>query len=289
LFDQPRAVRLGDSPFLQAAIQNKGLFMNSDHHYVIGHSHEVCQDYAKSNGDVAALSDGCSIVVGKDGKQVAADTDTGARLLVAAVLQQAKFGFRSILQAAEMASGIATLIGIGTNSITATLATISKNDNGTRAEICGDGLIAGRSRDGSGWAVFQYQFPTKPFYPRYMLDHGRDAQRFFSECGDKFNLRMRPVGGAYENSTLPLLSNAPGDGFNFTHEFDLVVAMSDGIFSFTHKSKLVDTDAIIDRFLDFRRLKGRFVLRQLNGVLRELKEEGYENQDDVSMIAIHAD
>ena len=56
--------------------------MRSSHHYMIGKSHDYCEDYAASCDTFAALSDGCSVVKDQDGNRVEAHTDVGARLFV---------------------------------------------------------------------------------------------------------------------------------------------------------------------------------------------------------------
>lgn len=268
-----------------------------DHHFSIGHSHKICQDFCASNPSMAALSDGCSIVVGLDGEKIEAYTDIGSRLIAMTAIKTMKlfganFGigeipFTFLIQNARCD---AVGLGLGEESLSATLLTIQDLGDYVRATICGDGLIAARSRLTGDWKISKYQFPMFPFYLRYLL--GKDQlDQFIAQCSPNWNISISESGNRFD-----LCSQIQKDNFwkfeNFDKkDFDTVIAISDGIFSFTSKTPAGECepieDRVIEKFLDFRRMKGRFVLRQLNGVLSELKQHGLENQDDISMIACH--
>lgn len=245
--------------------------MNLDSHYIMGCSHKVCQDYATTGNGVAALSDGCSIVLGQDGKQVVAHTDVGARLLVHSVISGPLP--LSVDLAVNRAEACGCVLRLPRYTMSATLLSISATGGSFDVVCAGDGVIAARTIDGK-WAVYAVTFNPIPCYPIYSA-----KQR--EECGSPIVTRIDIDGDTYCD-VFPIVRTFYG--------CDLVVCMSDGALSFTKDGCQVPFDmAFASRLLDFRRMKGRFVLRHLTGIIRDLAAEGIVNQDDISMIAIHDD
>lgn len=253
--------------------------MNSDHHFVIGRSHTVCEDYAASQGGFAALSDGCSCVTGEHGRRISAHTDIGARLLVrAAFHHQVRFTEGEFAKLVlHTADGYRRQMDLASHCLSATLLAIGVADSRVFAMIHGDGVIAARNRQNGLWDCYQYYFDGPPIYLRYLLvpDCPKPTTRLVvTEV-------FRELEMDFGRDTTSL------HGFGLG-TFDLVVAMSDGAFSFTKNSVPIpfNTDLAL-RLLDFRGLKGEFIKRHLTGVLREMAQDGIVNQDDISMIAIH--
>ena len=260
---------------------------NSDHHFAIGKSHTVCEDYAASQPQFTALSDGCSCVIDENGKKVDAHTDIGSRLLV-----RAAFHHQSILDESEFytaathtADGYRRQLGMGLGTLSATLMTlrtVGTINHYFHVTACGDGVIALRHRDGSGWFVQCIEFDGPPDYPRYRLS---DRSRVVS-----YPVRWFGHKSLADDSKILHLSQRYSwfSEICCTKDYDLAVCMSDGAFSFTKDSNPVEFNVeFANRLLDFRRMAGRFVLRHLTGVLRELAEDGIVNQDDISMIAMY--
>lgn len=257
---------------------------NADHHFLIGRSHTICEDYCASQPQFAALSDGCSCVVGSDGKRMNAHTDIGARLLVrAAFHHQIEANLTMLFQlAVHTANGYRRQMDLPVETLSATLLTLRSADNGNRvqAAICGDGVVAARRKTDKNWNIYQYQFDGPPVYPRYCL---MNTVPQASLC----RLTKLPAGGGCDNLD-PFFMPFFGMPLSFPRdEYDLVVALSDGAFSFTQDSVPVPFADIANRLLDFRGLRGRFVLRHLAGVTEELAKDGFIHQDDLSMIAMH--
>jgi hypothetical protein len=250
--------------------------MRSSHHFVIGKSHEVCQDYCASCEGFAALSDGCSVVKDRDGKQIEAHTDVGARLLVhAAIHHRRLLGFSEMAyQATQRAFEHAVLLGTGINSVSATLIVLRASARGLAGCIIGDGVLACRNKTSKQWSVYASHYDPAPYYPRYIVS------------GSDFNptLSVEVVIGG--DAGYGSLSNHIK--LLWPHDSDMIVAMSDGAFSFTKNGASVPFDEELAlRLLDFRRMGGKFMVRHLRGVLKELEQDGIVNQDDLSMIALY--
>lgn len=257
--------------------------MRSDHHFVMGKSHDVCQDYALSFGGCAALSDGCSVVRDPSGKQIEAHTDVGARLLVHSALSLSECvssGPDLARASVKSAVSLARAMGLGRDTISATLISLRSYGRSMGACIIGDGVLAARNAESKEWSVVSYSFSPIPYYPRYIDDP--DAPE------PAISIQSVRNGGA--RFTCPKWTNMYIHTFWPEFNCDLLVAMSDGAFSFTKGCEPVPIESdLIDRLLDFRRMGGRFVVRHLRGVLKELEQDGIVNQDDLSMIAVYSE
>lgn len=248
----------------------------SDHHFVIGHQHAVCQDYCSSREGFAALSDGCSCVLGSDGKSYEAHTDIGARLLVRAAFHHREETQPESLavHAINTADEYRKSLGLSIDALSATLITICNHDDKFIATVCGDGLIAARRRDAS-WELFAHQYDPIPYYPRYMLE---DAQPVT-------NLRITRM---HSGDSDAIISRVQSLKFN-KNDYDCIVGLSDGVFSFLQDGVSCWNLSLAMRLLDLRRIRGRFVLRNLTGILKELAADSIIHQDDISMIALFDD
>lgn len=263
--------------------------MRGSHHFVIGKSHEICQDYAVSSDLFAALSDGCSRVSNADGSLIEAHTDVGARLLVRAAFsfQNEQFDLHAdhfLKLVIHTADGYRRSLGMGGETLSATLLCLGAQEGGIAAIIAGDGMIAARRRrsddrsNAGDWKVYTSRFLDQPFYPRYMLYRTTSMSSWEAACSIK-----------HEQSGL-IVHDVPFVQYFPFDEFDLVVAASDGVFSFTKDGKSVDfTWEFIQQLLGFRRMGGKFMVRHLRGILEDLEKDGIVNQDDVSFIGLYAD
>jgi hypothetical protein len=260
--------------------------MRGSHHFTIGKSHEICQDYAFSSDDFAALSDGCSRVSRADGSLIEAHTDVGARLLVRAAFsfQREKFtGGESALflkLVAHSADNYRRSLGMGIETLSSTLICLKRQKDVIAVIVAGDGLVAARRKCDKSWTVYTVRFSGPPFYPRYLLD---DTHCIVS-WRDKCEVRYEHICSSEIYKEFPFIGYFPVD------EFDLVAAASDGMFSFTKDGKSVEFNwNFSQRLLDFRRMGGKFMVRHLRGTLEDLEKDGIVNQDDVSMIGLYAD
>lgn len=241
--------------------------MHGGHHFVIGHSHDICQDYAMSSDEFASLSDGCSRVFDEQGQLIEAHTDVGARVMVMAAAKCAKGEGWSL---ATRADRMRRTIGLPLQCLAATSISLYRDADCIVGHVVGDGMVAARSLDGI-WQIWKYEYPTRPFYPLHDIVGGFEdsPQRTDVASGTAVPVPRH----AYESFPMRL--------------YDMVVAASDGAFSFTQHNRPVPfTYEFSQRLLDFRRMKGAFMVRHLRGVLRELESDNIVNQDDISMIAL---
>lgn len=248
--------------------------MRGGHHFIIGKSHDVCEDYAASCDTFAALSDGCSIVKDQDGNRIEAHTDVGSRLLVRAAFAHRWNVFEEFPDPTiKTADRFRRELLLGEAALSATLLCLRAEHGVVRAFICGDGAVFGRHRT-EGWVGWSYNFDGPPYYLRYRLCDGPMLSVTASSLtGQQERYNADPI--------RQLVFGLP--------DYDLVAAMSDGVFSFTKNGVSVpfDRDFAL-RLLDFRRMGGKFMVRHLRGTLAELERDGIVNQDDVSMVALYA-
>lgn len=265
----------------------------SDHHFAIGHQHSVCEDYAASREGFAALADGCSTVLDAEGKPIQAHTDIGARLLVRAAFRNCDERDPSMLVqfAVHTADEYRRSLELSVDTLSATLLGLRDDGDVLTAFVSGDGLVAARSC--GKWQCFAHQYHPRPFYPRYCLLPRSDGQ----SCDRGLDLTVDDV--FQDSANFGYVGGAVGGGdfdpcqvsvYHFPKsDCDFVLAMSDGAFSFLKDGVPYWGPALASQLLDFRRMKGRFVLRNLSGVLRELAAKGIVHQDDISMIALYED
>jgi len=261
-----------------------------DHHYAIGSGHSVCQDYASSCKDFAALSDGCSRVYNAAGKLFEAHTDIGARLLVRAAMRHSHLAEMQLLARLVVATAdeARRLLTLPRETLSATLGWVRQQCCGyIDACLSGDGVIAGRTKI-KEWHVYAIYSetdgkPMPPYYPCYIDAVSRDQYLATT--------RVLRIG---ENA--PPLYCYSGDGLcnfrqvAFNSDYDLVVVMSDGAFSFTKDRQPITLDIdFVGKLLDFRNMTGRFVERNFRGVLGEFARDGITHYDDISMIACYRD
>jgi len=127
----------------------------------------LCEDYAITgvNGDginYAIICDGCSS---------ANATDVGARLLARSVVKYLKLtDTRDIARfAARDAYALALSIGLGADSLSATLGIVRSDDNKVEASLCGDGMIIFMLKDGSTVITTIDYKRNAPEYPIYLI------------------------------------------------------------------------------------------------------------------------
>jgi len=265
--------------------------MRGGSHFVMGHSHSVCEDYAASTDTFAALSDGCSVVKDEEGNRIDPHTDIGARLLVCAAmkLQKTDPGGLTAKIVVHGANDARRLLNLPEETLSATLLMLTDMKGYILAEICGDGAVAARVAGTSQWCISTVLYQSRPFYPRYLLsDHG--VGDFQQSTGGLFTVNTTNPDGSECTQASSVRQRAWSTFQYETLRYDLVVAMSDGAFSFTQDGRSVTFDqTLAGRLLDFRRMKGDFMVRHLRGVLKELAQDGIVSQDDLSMIALYED
>lgn len=262
--------------------------MHTDSHYQIGHSHLVCQDYAASQGDIIAVSDGCSSAV---------DTDIGARLLAREALRvfgatdpaerryfSATLGYHTVRDAAALLP----MTGCDPSCLHATLLVGWADKTRWHVVMYGDGLLVVTGRDGKvkRFVSVRYDNEAPPYLCYHLGEPGSGGQwaRWRRECGGQvWVLDAGPEGlGAYRDE------EATFHVFHGTVEDTQMVALgTDGLATF--QSKGGDTLAIEEVVEELARVKsfaGDFMKRRLRRMCQDLGKRGYLHQDDVAVAAM---
>jgi hypothetical protein len=273
--------------------------MNANGAFVIGQTHDICQDYATAGvlpeGAYAVVADGCSS---------SPDTDVGARLLVkAAELLVEQLDTRSDdsvewyhATAVGQACAHADVLGIDPRCVDATLLTVRARGSQFIATCFGDGAIVLKDRAGE-IAVYAVSFTESyPRYPSYFTDIRRlaalDAR--LGNVKEVTKTRLAPDGTvlARETSTsnrsIEIVSGS-------IDEFSLVAVMSDGVNSFTatvasetsRRSERLGLEAILPELVAFKSPTGAFVQRRLNRFRADCCRRGWQHLDDLAVAAIH--
>ena len=283
--------------------------MHCDSTYIIGKSHQVCQDYAKHGDGYCLISDGCSS---------SPHTDVGSRLLVLAAEQIMRDmpdfpwedGSRFYEAAAVIAAVRAKEMGLPIEAIDATLHILraekvkdSKEDS-IHAFMYGDGVIASYHEAGEGviardmkkeTSVFQIIFDDNcPDYPSYLLNADRDAIEKRSR-NEAYRIRN---GEIFRIKELECERQSAFIRRRFSSwNTKFVAIFSDGIASMTERvesetsicQKPVPAAEVIQEMLAFKNFAGQFVQRRVQAFLRECKIKGREFSDDVSIAVMKFD
>ena len=258
--------------------------MHADSAYVIGASHETCQDYARTvvKGDeaLAVVSDGCSS---------SPDTDIGARLCVLARLE----GLGWFRRAYERCVSL----GLRTTALDATLVEAVATSDTVTIRVYGDGYGVMRQRNTSELSLHTVQYPDGfPAYPNYEVDTLR-GQAFLARSEGRFVMVQHwdPV-QAYWTQVfcteepnislgLPYLAQA------LSANIDLALVLTDGFGSFRRQgptgSESVPVTEVIDKLCSFKLYKGLFVKRRLKRFLKDAKALGWTHDDDLGIAAIY--
>lgn len=293
--------------------------MNADAVFFQGSSHPVCQDYASVHrnraGTFAFLADGCS------GSQ---HTDFGSRFLVHSAMRltdQAEsfliknpsffcdkiFAHQAVWIAENYRKGMA----LPSNSIDATLLGLYYAADGyIYGMMYGDGCLvtAYRNEDGKyRYVYYSTEYPGGyPNYPSYEIDQNRKCEFVNLSKGEAIVTRRDhteyELSGSYldddnENYIvtspetdilLPTTFQIPADGLAFA------AMTSDGIDTFYYQevsdvsttNVRIGIERIIPSMFPIKNFQGVFLRRRLQRFFRDARKDGWNHEDDLSVIAI---
>jgi hypothetical protein len=282
--------------------------VHADSYFTIGKTHRVCQDYAKAgmSDDLAAPA---AYVVLSDGCSSSPDSDFGARLMVlwgADDLQSYgnTIDLELVARSAEPMDGFP----VHPHCLDATLLALFQcrdyedpderlDGRHLKAILAGDGVLAGRRRDGSinYWVVSYRPGPegqVAPAYPSYLNDEVRLAR--YLELGHGITTISEYLDGelvvASEKIVHP--EEFTWDVVLDASEFDFVALFSDGVESFYTKDDRgrvtrIPVYAVLQQAMAVKGHKGSFVTRRCQRFFeRFCPKNGWEHADDFSMAAI---
>lgn len=270
--------------------------MNADSCFSIGWTHRVCQDYAQHGdrfGTFAVVCDGCSS---------SPDTDFGARLLARAAAE-AFPGFDQLESAIDKAAMWAQGIGLPSRAIDATLMLLRKDQDKVRVQVAGDGVVAARRHTGE-IDYWEIKFPSgAPLYLSYRRNQERlDLYRVESAYLERYGVRwvtqyrdgkfIQHVGTELlGDCSYPVLVNWFWDHTFDPSEYDLVVAMTDGVESFQKRegTNLVSIPVwnVVQQVMSVKGLTGEFLNRRVKRFLTKFcPDNGWQHYDDFGAAAI---
>jgi hypothetical protein len=272
--------------------------MTTDHHFWIGTTHKVCEDYA-----ISGIRDGVKYAIVCDGCSSSKDTDIGARLLARAALlhldrfeNSDEFGLLAITTADVQARALA----LNPGALNATLVVTIIKDNKWITRLFGDGAVAQIYEKKT--FVTEVNFNSgAPLYLSYHLDKDTHLN-YLTEFGTKhshttyditeLDIAPRVVEGDNE---LNLLTYGPIIDHPDVGRVLATIVMSDGFQSFyrveqTDTSKrtiTIPSTKIYQELLMFKGYKGQFVERRAKKFMTAIQKKGWHNGDDCSIAAIH--
>lgn len=261
--------------------------MHADAHFIIGHEHTVCQDYATcwrtpGGSVVAAMADGCS---------TAPDTDIGARLLVLLAKKHLQGGLEQLEEA--IIHRLPDPPGEGAldwRAYRATLGVVVADSNGARVRLWGDGVVIAVRHTGEVEAVVVNYDEGAPPYMCYKKDPQEiQAYRKLSQDGahtTTFLLDGQVTGKS--SGTNPDLEPL---ALEYSPDLYKVVAVcSDGLMSAYGPSGSVPVEDLVTVLGSLPNTSGEFIVRKLrNGLSKHMKKIGAVHADDVSMAAVVLD
>ena len=286
--------------------------MNADSAFLIGATHEVCQDYAVAGhgtpDERAVVSDWQTnpYVILSDGCSSSPDTDIGARLLVKAAEQgllnarapTAHALTESHQEAAHRALWWAELAGLRPQAVDATLLTAHLSGDELIAGCSGDGVVVFQSRTGVIDAYSISYASGYPLYPAYAHQPGRQLALEDKTRGcDK---EVKHYRGVPADGPLRLVESRTSSSLTevFTvpaQDSSYAALFSDGIHSFystcqTETSKRVEAismEAALRELIAFRHVRGAFVRRRLKRFVKDCQTKGWQHMDDLAFGALH--
>lgn len=277
--------------------------MKADCFFTIGKTHDVCEDYAYvecvTDAAIGIVSDGCS---------GSPHTDFGSRFLVRAAAERLWEGvtrkiefdhMRTIYQAYSTTKQISGLLE---DCLDATLicAKVIKQEDGYIGKIWiqGDGLIVRRLRSNAGYIINEITYDSgMPAYLSYLLSHNRlgnymqrtagipivlTTTKYCADWSICEDVEIEPCPPFHFSSTSFILRNL----------FDQVLLFSDGVHSFQRrdqKTKEVSPVPALDVVKEIMKYSGTgdFLKRRCKSFFKRFcKDNGWENNDDFSVVAI---
>jgi len=258
--------------------------LSSDHCYVIGKTHQVCQDYALHGVKPVPF------VVVCDGCSASPHSDIGARIVAVTaqhVLQQPAqtlppdyhaFG-NKVIQAARSVTAKMQLPDVVLDT---TLMVGMVVNTTVWVYVYGDGCVLRKTAAGAVQLSDIYFNHNAPFYLSYWQSPARWQEYAdcgatplaisHSDCSDQVNLPFdEPLLFSFDLDTTPCVALA-SDGL--THFIDL-----------SDQSR-VPLQQVAENLMNFKNNQGEFVKRRVNRALQQYEKQRIIAADDVSLAVL---
>ena len=278
----------------------------TDHIFRIGATHSVCEDYAQSGGiddaATAIVSDGCSS---------SPHTDIGARLLTMNFLPWAAAGVqvrnKQLMQ--QILTKCLYALTLPLEALDATVLIAQATTKTITVTAWGDGFIVLRKRNGT-FETHKITFRTKdgkpspyPVYLAYFMDcpiTGWETKLIERLEHVMVQSPIREIVKVSSDGSAEVMQERVAGNRAYTieaptEEYDMVMVLSDGLDSFyrtetmgTWKQTLeVDPFHVINDLMTFKSMKGDFLQRRVQKLLKGYERENIRHADDFSVAAIH--
>ena len=253
--------------------------MASDIFYTIGSTHQICQDYA--------LTDGESYVVISDGCSSAKDTDWGSRLL-AQCLVNSNFDYH---QALFNAKAHVDSLKLHPDCLLSTLLCAFKRNGVITTLVWGDGYVIARERLTKKLVLISHVFDSgAPYYLYYELGGKQGYVDVYGKSKLRVTTSYEKLGWLIDLMEIKADSGLITRSFS-VKEYDLVAVISDGLKSFVQQQKQetsiinmpVDIMSIIPQLFSLKTTDGQFMHRRCIKMFRDLNAQNIKNTDDFSV------
>lgn len=245
--------------------------MEINSYYQIGKDHKVCEDYAISGTDpfpFVIVTDGCS------SNQ---HTDIGSRIIASMTKKNLEYfhpeSYMDFLKKVIFQSKtVATIMGLDKDCLYSTLLLIVKFDEVVYALMVGDGCIIYKENDEIKSIVHEYK-DNYPYYPIYI---NSDIDTTNKGLVVKENISKQDL----PFDTINLYT------FN-SNNLDWILCSSDGLFSFTNGSELLNFSVLVEQVSDLKSFTGEFLERKMKRITKNMSKNGFYNSDDWSLGGIY--
>lgn len=248
--------------------------INMDVHFVKGHSHAICEDYGLVDPDnlIMIVADGCSSGRNSD---IASRASAHAcrKELADILLHRPTVQFYSALGNFTMYSLIHISKLLGLNELLSTLIVAFVNEEKVNVYFYGDGYL-----------YIKYRTGTR-YIPKIEYDGNAPEYLWYRSNPEKYR-----VDGNVLIDGIPNGRNTPIMFSENLRDIELLAILTDGVASFSARkpvenskfgSRISDADAM-EHLINFRSTAGEFVKRRMNRFVREVNEDGFIFDDDLS-------
>lgn len=222
--------------------------MKIDYFAIPGRLSSICADHVvvspgyKQDETIAVLADGCSEShASAQGSMILAQAvANAAKTMPLDVVQPESF---DVVAAVKKAAKAAKLLEVSPDALHATAILVRATESEVFASIYGDGVLAGRRRDGSIIVLTAQWTKNMPFYPLYCVNDILENE-FVSQSERDGNYSVVKKIIIKPDGTAELESNDASIGkfrqptatcFWSWADYDLIAAFTDGVSSFQDK------------------------------------------------------
>lgn len=228
------------------------------HHFSIGSTHRVCEDYAFSfAGTLDPEKPPVGLAIVSDGCSSGTFTDIGSRLWVSTVAKMmdgdpdswSKDSISLFTKAHSQVTQVRAALGLPTTSELCTLLALTFDSQGFRLRGCGDGVwVRGKiSLEGVTFEIHQISAPSnQPPYIPYFMGEGNPYQDTFGPTPLKDKVRRfsgQTELDSEERDIAPFVDETWGP-----EEYNFAAVFSDGLETFRGVDPKVLVDHLVEGF-----------------------------------------